>query len=82
MNVGVRNPDWSLGSYVSTRVVREKEDDPTAKIIEIIDTFSGGQHCDENNQKRSTEVHIQVFHSLIRLLTHRLIYLFSVAMNL
>jgi len=65
--IGVRDPDWSLGAYVSTRVVRERGDDPTSKIIEIIDTFSGGQSCDENNLKRSTEVHVQVpvNHSLI-----------------
>ena len=58
----MRNPDWSLGTYLSTRVEREREGDSTAKIVKIIDTFVNGQNCDENNQKRSTEVHIQVTH--------------------
>lgn len=56
-----RNPDWSLGIYESSRVERYGGDhqNKSASILKIIDTFNHGQHCDETNSGRRSEVHMQ-----------------------
>jgi hypothetical protein len=49
---GKRNPEWSLGVYRETSFLR----DDMGNLIEVIDFFDGGQHCDETGLSRSTEV--------------------------
>jgi hypothetical protein len=56
-----RNPNWSLGSYVSTKLVRHggDESDTSKPLKRVIDYYEGGQWCDETLGTRSTEVHIK-----------------------
>lgn len=57
-----RDPDYSLGTYTRSLVVREGGDsgNTSARILKIVDMYTGGQKLDElQNGYRSTEVHIQ-----------------------
>lgn len=45
----VRDPDWSLGTYQSTKVIYEEGGDAVASVI---DYFAGGQMCYEINKGR------------------------------
>jgi hypothetical protein len=62
----IRTPEWSLGKYVRTIVVRDRVDiaNENAQIVKLVDFYEGGQHCDETNKPRSVEVHIQCCDSL------------------
>lgn len=59
----MKAPDWSLGKYYKTVVHKDTSvegvDESNAPIVKLVDYFKGGQKCDENNQQRATEVHIQ-----------------------
>ena len=57
----MREPDWSLGKYHSTRTHRKGgvNSNTTAPINKVVSLFVDGQFCDENSKKRSTEVHIE-----------------------
>ena len=56
----IREPDWSLGKYSHTDVHRERGDNKnqSAKILSIIQNYSGGQHCDETQEGRLSSVKI------------------------
>eukprot|EP01034_Spumella_vulgaris_P023711 gene23711-29959_t len=57
-----KTPEWSLGKYSRTEFIRENNADQhneTVPITKVIDYFTNGQHCDENNSPRTTEVHLQ-----------------------
>jgi hypothetical protein len=56
-----RQPDWSLGSYVSTDIIRHGDDqtDESAPIKKVIDYYENGQHCDETGNGRMSQVHFQ-----------------------
>jgi hypothetical protein len=58
-NIANRNPDYSLGLYHHTEILREDVDmfNLTSPIIKMIDYFRDGQQCDENRNFRKTEVH-------------------------
>lgn len=49
---GSRPSDWSMGKYVSYA----QDSQVAAEDNEVLQYYSGGQHCDENNEKRSTIV--------------------------
>eukprot|EP01036_Dinobryon_divergens_P032936 gene32936-42623_t len=51
-------PNWSLGNYSRSIVVRQNGDflNDSAPIIKVIDFFVDGQRCDETNRGRHTEV--------------------------
>lgn len=53
--VGVRKPQWSLGKFTHSTIIRDHDDDD-GDIQMIIDHYVGGQHCDETGDHRSTEV--------------------------
>mmetsp|Transcript_29614 Transcript_29614/g.40696 ORF Transcript_29614/g.40696 Transcript_29614/m.40696 type:complete len:583 (-) Transcript_29614:57-1805(-) len=57
----VKAPNWSLGNYSRSIIVRKNGDflNESAPIVKVIDFFVDGQHCDETNSGRRTEVHIQ-----------------------
>jgi hypothetical protein len=57
----MRSPDYSLGTYERSAIIRERGDiqNKSARIVKMIEYFSGGQYCDETQGYRSTEVHIQ-----------------------
>lgn len=48
----VKNPEWSLGRYDFTDYERDEHEN----VIKVIQYFSGGQICHENNHHRSSEV--------------------------
>ena len=54
------NPDWSLGTYSRSLVVRAGGDphNQSATILKVIDYFENGQHCDETGSGRKTAVHL------------------------
>lgn len=56
-----RDPDWSLGHYTGTKIVRQNGDssDKTSPIIQMTDFYAEGQRCDETDQGRSVEVEMQ-----------------------
>lgn len=56
--VGVRKPQWSLGKFTHSTIIRDHDDDD-GDIQMIIDHYVGGQHCDETDEQRSTEVRFQ-----------------------
>ena len=53
-----RSPEWSLGHFVSSEVVRERGENSnmSAAIVSLVDRFDGGQWCDETQAPRSSEV--------------------------
>lgn len=53
-----RHPQWSLGKFVSSEVVRERGESSnmSAAITQIVDTYDGGQWCDETQRPRRSEV--------------------------
>eukprot|EP00596_Hydrurales_sp_CCMP1899_P005544 CAMPEP_0119051236 /NCGR_PEP_ID=MMETSP1177-20130426/72918_1 /TAXON_ID=2985 /ORGANISM="Ochromonas sp, Strain CCMP1899" /LENGTH=413 /DNA_ID=CAMNT_0007030369 /DNA_START=378 /DNA_END=1619 /DNA_ORIENTATION=- len=57
----MRSPEYSLGVYKRTVVMRERGDfhNESAKIVKVVDHFMDGQYCDETKGSRSTEVHMQ-----------------------
>ena len=57
----MRSPDYSLGTYERSAIIRERGDlqNKSARIVKMVEYFSGGQYCDETQGYRSTEVHIQ-----------------------
>jgi len=62
----IRSPDWSLGSYESSLVVREDGTQSAdynsyskSPISKIIDFYIDGQHCDETGSGRRSQVHTQ-----------------------
>ena len=56
----VVDPDWSLGTFVRTLVVRSGGDPQnlSAPILKVIDYYENGQRCDETGSGRKTEVHL------------------------
>jgi hypothetical protein len=61
-----RDPMWSLGDYQQTTVIRERNDNNnmSAAIIQIVDSFDNGQRCDETNGPRHSEANF-LFESCI-----------------
>eukprot|EP01038_Epipyxis_sp_PR26KG_P014827 gene14827-19920_t len=57
----VRSPDWSLGKYSRTIIIRKNGDssNASAPITKMVEYFVEGQKCDENGNRRHTEVTIQ-----------------------
>ena len=64
-NTVERHPEWSLGTHVSSAVVRERGDDAnmSAAIVRLVDQFEGGQWCDEIDGPRRSEV--EMLHILL-----------------
>lgn len=59
----IKNPDWSLGLYTRSLVVRDvngkQAHESSPPIVKLVDFFEGGQICHENGHNRSIEIHIQ-----------------------
>lgn len=53
----VRNPEWSLGTYVYSDYYSHEFDEDT--VEEVIDYYEDGQVCDETGEGRKTEVHLR-----------------------
>eukprot|EP00602_Paraphysomonas_sp_CaronLab_P003035 CAMPEP_0185031628 /NCGR_PEP_ID=MMETSP1103-20130426/19204_1 /TAXON_ID=36769 /ORGANISM="Paraphysomonas bandaiensis, Strain Caron Lab Isolate" /LENGTH=413 /DNA_ID=CAMNT_0027567203 /DNA_START=239 /DNA_END=1480 /DNA_ORIENTATION=+ len=49
-----RNPIWSLGIYEHNEILTDAD----GVISEVVEYFSGGQICHENDMQRSSEVHL------------------------
>jgi hypothetical protein len=56
----VVDPNWSLGTFSRTLVVREGGDphDKSAQILKVVDYYENGQWCDETSTGRKSEVHM------------------------
>ena len=56
-----RSPDYSLGKYDTSVIVRERGDytNKSARIVKMIDYYTNGQYCDETKGFRNSEVHLQ-----------------------
>ena len=68
-----RSPEWSLGVYSYSNIIREvnnnndsiiEDNESASPIVKVIDYFDNGQYCDETNEGRQSEVHIQCCDSL------------------
>lgn len=57
----LRQPDWSLGEYTSTDIIRYGDDqtNTSAPIKKVIDYYENGQHCDETGVGRMSQVHFR-----------------------
>ena len=55
-----RDPEWSLGTFQRSLVVRVGGDphNTSAPILKVIDKYEFGQPCDETGSGRKTEVHL------------------------
>ena len=53
----VRNPEWSLGTYVYSDYYSHEFDEDT--VEEVIDYYEDGQLCAETGEGRKTEVHLR-----------------------
>ena len=55
-----RDPEWSLGTFQRSLVVRVGADphNTSAPILKVIDKYEYGQPCDETGSGRKTDVHL------------------------